>query len=193
MKGYSVNIIFTWTKVHSFVNSFLLLSDRELLNLTWIVSCQCIIFPFSEVELKRPWFWERLSAGGEGDDRGGDSWMVSLTQWTWVWVNSGSWWWTWRPGMLQSMGSQRVGHDWATELNCFSFDFNDLVYLLKSRTMKQQKFHHHSYWSYYVYSSNHFCISPTELSRLYSMPVFKKIKVKHKGQENTVVLTKVIG
>ena len=43
--------------------------------------------------------------------------ISSLTQWTWVWVNSGSWWWTGRPGVLQSMGSQRVGHDWATELN----------------------------------------------------------------------------
>ena len=66
---------------------------------------------------KRPWCWERLRTGGEGDDRGWDGWMASLTQWTWVWVNSGSWWWTGRPGMLQSMGSQRVGHDWATELN----------------------------------------------------------------------------
>ena len=46
-----------------------------------------------------------------------DGWMASLTRWTWVWVNSGSWWWTGRPGMLQFMGSQRVGHDWATELN----------------------------------------------------------------------------
>ena len=45
-------------------------------------------------------------------------WMVSLTQWTWVWINSGSWWWTGRPGMLQSMGLQTVGHDWVTELNC---------------------------------------------------------------------------
>ena len=57
------------------------------------------------------------TAGGEGDDRGWDGWMVSLTLWTWVWVNSGSWWWTGRPGVLQFMGSQRVGHDWATELN----------------------------------------------------------------------------
>ena len=55
--------------------------------------------------------------GGEGDDRGWDSWMASLTQWTWVWVYSGSWWWTRRPGLLQSMGLQRFGHDWATELN----------------------------------------------------------------------------
>jgi len=66
---------------------------------------------------KRPWCWERLKAGGEGDDRGWDGWMPSPTQWTWAWVNSGSWWWTGRSGMLQSMGLQRVGHDWATELN----------------------------------------------------------------------------
>ena len=60
---------------------------------------------------KRPWCWERLKAGVEGDDRGWDDWIASLTQWTWVWVNSGSWWWTRRPGVLQSMGSQRVRHD----------------------------------------------------------------------------------
>jgi len=65
---------------------------------------------------KRPWCWERLKAGGEGDNRGWDGWMASLTQWTWVWVSSVSWWWTGRPGVLQSMGSQRVGHDWVTEL-----------------------------------------------------------------------------
>ena len=67
--------------------------------------------------LKRPWCWERLNVGGEGDDRGWDVWMPSPSHWTWVWVNSGGWWWTGRPGMLQSMGSQRVRHDWATELN----------------------------------------------------------------------------
>ena len=66
---------------------------------------------------KRPWCWERLKAGGEGDDRGWDGWMASPTQWTWVWVDSGSWWWTGKPGMLQSMGSQRVGCNWATELS----------------------------------------------------------------------------
>ena len=52
-----------------------------------------------------------------GDDRGLDGWMASPTRWPWVWVSSGSWWWTAKPGMLQSMGSPRVGHDWATELN----------------------------------------------------------------------------
>ena len=67
--------------------------------------------------LKRPWCWERLRAGGEGDDRGWDGWMASPTRWMWVWVNSGSWWWTRRPGVLWFTGSQRVGHDWATELN----------------------------------------------------------------------------
>ena len=66
---------------------------------------------------KRPWWWERLRAGGEGDDRGWDDWMASPTQWTWVLVDSGSGWWTGRPGMLRFMGSQRVGHDWVTELN----------------------------------------------------------------------------
>ena len=54
--------------------------------------------------LKRPWCWERLKAEGEGDDRGWDGWMASLTQWTWVYVSSRSWWWTEKPGMLQSMG-----------------------------------------------------------------------------------------
>ena len=67
--------------------------------------------------LKRPWCWERLRAWEEGDDRGWDGWMASLTPWTWVWVDSGSWWWTGRLGVLQSMGSQRVGCDWATELH----------------------------------------------------------------------------
>ena len=65
---------------------------------------------------KRPWCWEGLGAGGEGDDRGWDGWMALSTRWTWVWVNSGSWWWTGRPGVLQFTGSQRVGHDWLTEL-----------------------------------------------------------------------------
>ena len=70
---------------------------------------------------KRPWCWEGLRAGWEGDDRGWDGWtedeMALPTQWTWVLVDSGSWWWTGRPGVLRFMGSQRVGHDWATELN----------------------------------------------------------------------------
>ena len=66
---------------------------------------------------KRPWWWERLKAGGEGDDRGWDGWMASPTQCTWVWVNSRSWWWTGRPGMLQSMGSQGIRHD-SVQFSC---------------------------------------------------------------------------
>ena len=64
----------------------------------------------------KDWCWERLKAGGEGDDRGWDGWTSSLTRWTWIWANSGSWWWKGRPGMLGFMGLQRVGHDWASEL-----------------------------------------------------------------------------
>ena len=71
--------------------------------------------------LKRPWCWERLRAGGEGDNKGWDGWMASPTQWTWVWVDSGSWWWTGKPGVLQFMGSQRVRHDWANELELPKF------------------------------------------------------------------------
>ena len=67
--------------------------------------------------LKKPWCWERLKAEVEGDDRGWDGWVASPTRWTWVWASSRSWWWTGKPGVLQSMGSQRVRHNWATELN----------------------------------------------------------------------------
>ena len=66
---------------------------------------------------KRPWCWERLRAGGDGDNRGWYYWMASPTQWTWVWVNSGSCLWTGRPGILCFMGSQRIGRDWVTEQN----------------------------------------------------------------------------
>ena len=67
--------------------------------------------------LEKPWCWEGLGAGGEGDHRGWDGWMASLTRWAWVWVKSRSWWWIGSPGVLQSMGSERVGHDWVTELS----------------------------------------------------------------------------
>ena len=62
--------------------------------------------------LERPWCWERLKVGGEGDDRGWDGWMASSTQWTWVWVNSGRWWWTGRPGMLQFMDGVTKNQTW---------------------------------------------------------------------------------
>ena len=64
---------------------------------------------------KRPWCWKRLRAGGKGYNRGWDCWIASLIQWTWVWANSGRWWRTGKPGVMQSMGLQRVEHNWATE------------------------------------------------------------------------------
>ena len=79
---------------------------------------------------KRLGCWEGLGAGGEGDDRGWDGWMASLTQWTWAWVNSGSWWWTGRPGVLQPMGLQRVGHDWETKLNWIELKVTQLCLTL---------------------------------------------------------------
>ena len=77
--------------------------------------------------LKRPWCWERLRAGGEGDDRRLDGWRASPTQWTCVWVDCKSWWWTGRPGMLQFMGAQRVGHDWATELTDWYYIYSSII------------------------------------------------------------------
>ena len=74
----------------------------------------------SLTHLKRPWCLEKLRAGGEGDNREWDGWMASLTQWACVLVDSRSWWWTGRPGVLRFMGSQRVGHNWVTELNCIN-------------------------------------------------------------------------
>ena len=79
--------------------------------------------------LKRPWCWERLKAGGERDDRGWKGWIASPTQWAWIWVSSGSWWWIGKPGMLQSMGSQGVVHDWVTELNWIDFwDLDEVTF-----------------------------------------------------------------
>ena len=85
--------------------------EKNWIQLTLATSCDEL------THWKRSWCWEGLGTGGEGDDRGWDGWMASPTRWTWVWVNSRSWWWTGRPGVLRFMGSQKVGHDWATELN----------------------------------------------------------------------------
>ena len=93
-----------------------------------------VLWPLDELtHLKRPWCWERWKAGGEGDDRGWDGWMASPTQWTWVWVYSGSWWWTERPSVLQFMGWQRVGHNWATELitDNFLVDFQPCIWAIE--------------------------------------------------------------
>ena len=84
---------------------------------------------------KRPWCWERLKAGGEGDNRGWDGWMASPTQCTWVWASSGRWWRTGKPGMLQFMGSQRVRHDWTTT----DFKYNNVDMLIPSPPLRKVK------------------------------------------------------
>ena len=71
-----------------------------------------------------------IGARGEGDDRGWDGWMASLTRWTWVWLNSGNWWCTGRPGVLQFMGLQRVGHGSVTELNELNCSSSNLLMIM---------------------------------------------------------------
>ena len=88
------------------------------------------------IHWKRPWCWEGLGAGGEGDERGWDGWMASPTWWTWVWVNSGSWQWTGRPGVLRLMGSQSRTwlSDW-TELTDWMVVWITLVTRARSKGM----------------------------------------------------------
>ena len=85
-------------------------TDAEAVSNTLATWCKEL------THLKKPWCWERLRAGGEGDDRGGNGWMASPTWWTWVWASCRNWWRTGKPGMLQSIELQRVGHAWVTEL-----------------------------------------------------------------------------
>ena len=111
---HHINILTPWeqswhnpTLKLNFQNSTLKNSVSSLYVWTW---CKGM------THWKRPWCWERLKAGREEDDKEWDGWMASPKQWTWVWVGSGSWWWTGKPGVLQSMGFQRVGHEWVIEL-----------------------------------------------------------------------------
>ena len=96
---------------------------KSILNIHWKDWCwswNCNILATwyeEQTHWKRPWCWERLKVGGEGDGRGWDTWMAMPMRCTWVWVGFRSWWWTGKPGVLQSMRSQRVRHDWATELS----------------------------------------------------------------------------
>ena len=87
-------------------------------NSRWVLYVFLILWPpdaKSPLFGKRPWGLERLKAGEEGDNRGWDGWMALLTKWTWGWASSRRWWRTGKPGVLQSVGSQRVGHNWVTE------------------------------------------------------------------------------
>ena len=113
-----------WASELNWNDTSIIKCKREIINI-----CPCLLRRYFMVctntlatsckdltHWKRPWCWEGLGAGGEGDNRGWDGWMSSQTRWTWVWVNTGGWWWTGRPGVLRFMGWQRVRHDWATEL-----------------------------------------------------------------------------
>ena len=151
------------------------------------------------IHWERPWCWQRLK-GGEGDDRGWDGWMASPTQWTWVWVNSGSWWWTGRPGVLQSMGSQTVGHDWVTEL-CVCVCVCVYIYIYAHTYMNAYIYIHECiiyiheciYIYIHVYRSTDDSIS-TEKTNLiiwaYLMKrLIKEDKVwKKKGKSSTIIL-----
>ena len=89
----------------------------------------------------------KIEGRGEGDTRGWDGWMASPTQWTWVWVNSRSWWWTGRPGVLQSTGSLRVRHYWATKLNWRKKKFksnNSMLLFLKQEWIGEFEAKSHS-------------------------------------------------
>ena len=123
------------------IDAFELWGWRRLLKVPWTVrkSNQSILKEISpeykleglmlKLKLQHFGLWKSWFTGKDPDagkdwgkeekgmTRGWDGWMASSTQWTWVWANSKRWWWTGKPGMLQSVGSQRVGHDWATELN----------------------------------------------------------------------------
>ena len=117
-KLLSIPLFFLIMELVNEQNNRQLTMQIQLTYTNWTDICKCLINSCEELtHWKRPWCWEGLGAGGEGDDRGWDGWMASLTQWTWVWVNSGSWWWTGRLGVLWFMGLQRVRHNWETELN----------------------------------------------------------------------------
>ena len=128
---------------HQRIDALLLLCWRRLLWVPWTASKsnQSILKEISSdyslegmaLKLKHQYFGhlmqrtdslkksmmlgKKLKAGGAGDDRGWDGWMASLNWWTWVWANFGNWWWTGKPGVILSMGSQRAGHNWVSELN----------------------------------------------------------------------------
>ena len=102
---------------------------------------------------RRPWCWETLKTG-EGDDRGKNGWMTSLTRWTRTWACSRSWWWTGKPGVLQSMGSQRVGHCWVTELNWVNVGLSLYASSLSPPVLFAVGSHHIFHLFYRLYNSN---------------------------------------
>ena len=95
--------------------------------------------------LEKTLIWERLKAGGEGDNKEWDGWKASLTQWSRVWASSRSWWWTGKPDVLQFIGSHRVGHDWATELN---WDTQEVASSLWPQSRQRWSFSKLSVWAF---------------------------------------------
>ena len=96
-------------------------SRKSILNIlwkdwSWSLNANTLATSCEEMtHLKRPWCWERLKLGGEGDDRGWDGWMASPTWWTWVWARSRSWWWTRRLVCCSPWGLKEL--DTAEQLN----------------------------------------------------------------------------
>ena len=96
-------------------------SLKSTLNTHWQDWCWrwsssiLVIWSKQPTHWKSPWYWERLRAEGEEGIRGRDGWVASPVQWTWTWADFRRWWGTGTSGMPQSMGLQRIGHDWATE------------------------------------------------------------------------------
>ena len=103
----------TWTARRS---SQLVLKEMNCKDWCWSRSSSTLATWCEEqTHWKRPWCWERVKAGGKGETEDEIGWMASPTQWTWVWANSGRWWRTGEPSVLQSIGWQRIRHDWVTK------------------------------------------------------------------------------
>ena len=139
-----------WTARRS--NQSILKSTLNIHWKNWCWSCSPLAIWCEEpTHWKRPWCWERLRTGGEGGNREWDGWMASLIQWTWVWANSGRWWRTGKPGVLQSMGLQRVGLNLATEQHLCTADWlfspSSVWYLREQSARKQSAYVFKSYVS----------------------------------------------
>ena len=132
----------------------------------------------------KDWCGEGLGAGGEGEARGCDGWMASLTRWTRVWVNSGSW--TGRPGLLRFMGSQKVRHDWATELNwtdaALASDFSaGTASQQEAPTILNFSFSREFLWADAAFHSRIFGLK-LRTNSLYMPPMSEWNRTKHNGE-----------
>ena len=108
--------------------------------------------------------YTKFKVGGDGDDRGWDGWVASATRWTWVWASPGSWWWTGRPGVLRSMGSQRVRHDWVPEKQLYKIDskWGPPVYHTELYSASCNHLWWRRIWKWNIYLFLHFLTSLVE-------------------------------